>query len=921
MHPNHLPGRFLPTLFSLFALPLFLLFMGIHPALAQTPLRNGGFEGGAGGDGRRGGIPEWTAYETGYDVDRQTHRGGDQSLRCDSLSVLARRGAVQILPLNQMRPTPLLITGWSRADQVDGGKNPDYAIYADLTFADNTHEWGLSAPFRTGTHDWERRELRVTPRKPIKTLALYALFRQHVGTAWFDDFYVQVLDPARLFDGQNLAAPARSFSAPKPARPKPGTRPVAKIPAAPTTPIVVKTRDGLNLTFSAQGDLTRVRTGERDLSFPTGGGFFARDVANGGPIVPMRGLARAYQGGVRIECASTPLRCRFNAKVMPGGDALTLDGEITDVTGADRALTIYFALPVRADGWQWGQDIRQSETIQPEREYSRTVGVNIGATGTLSQYPFGCLSSVQTSASSTPINAATGLGIASQMDWPSVYRIFYSGQSRQFVIAWDFALTAKTAAWPAHNARFRASLFRLTAGEAVWGFRAATKRFYRLNAPGFARRGQPDGGWLPFVDPATITNVADFGFAYHEGDNSVAADDALGLLSLHYSEPMTHWLALPPELPRTYETALAQLRKNAESNDLGTRDPARAALNTGTRDENGRFNLEFRNEPWTNGAVFVVNPNPELPATTDQPSRASLLYTFETAARRYPNNYDAKRTGLDGEYLDSLESWSDTQDYRYDHLRACPYPIPFDTGSRQPVLPQWYSTHTFARFASADLHNRRRLLMANTTPVRFSIFAPLLDVMGIEVNWLDANGQYRPDGDDVFNLRRTLSAQKPYCLLMNADFNRFDSPLVERYFQRCLFYGVFPGMFSANASDNNYWQTPHWYNRDRALFQKYLPLVKRVSQAGWEPITQARSDTPSVFVERYGARLFTLRSAADQPKTAVLTLSAAALGLPNTPFRIVNLVTGTEVAAQRAGSNLTLRLTLQPDETAVLEIR
>ena len=90
----------------------------------------------------------------------------------------------------------------------------------------------------------------------------------------------------------------------------------------------------------------------------------------------------------------------------------------------------------------------------------------------------------------------------------------------------------------------------------------------------------------------------------------------------------------------------------------------------------------------------------------------------------------------DGEYLDSLESWADTLDYRPSHLVACPYPIPFDLDAHRPVLPQWYSTHNFTRFLSSDLHNRGKLLMANTSPVRFSIYSTLLDIAGIETNWL-----------------------------------------------------------------------------------------------------------------------------------------------------------------------------------------
>src|SRR5258708_30690430 len=101
-------------------------------------------------------------------------------------------------------------------------------------------------------------------------------------------------------------------------------------------------------------------------------------------------------------------------------------------------------------------------------------------------------------------------------------------------------------------------------------------------------------------------------------------------------------------------------------------------------------------------------------------------------------------------------------------------------------------------------------------------------------------------------LRRTMAGAKPYLLLMNTDYDVFTYDLVERYFQRSLFYGMFPGMFSHNAADNPYWQNPKWYNRDRSLFKKYQPLIKRIAEAGWQPVTYARCENSQVWVERFG---------------------------------------------------------------------
>jgi len=860
-------------------------------------LTNGAFEGGSGNDGMGGGVPDWLPYETGYDVDNQNSHGGSQCIRCDSLNTNTKRGAQQQIRLDQTRSIPILLSGWSKADEVGGSKDSDYAIYVDAEYTDGTPLWGETTPFSTGTHGWERRQLVILPAKPLKSLTVFALFRHHTGTAWFDDFSAQALTGASLFDSQ----PVESLP----------VRPTNIAPNPNEKRIRVTASDGLALEFNSLGELLTVHSGSQDVSSVSGGGFFVRDVAANGPIVPMHGDAHRYgESGVAVDCASAPLHITFSARIEPRGDALAVDGELNDTTGTDRAVTVYLILPIHADGWQWGQDIRHAETISVGREYSNQTRVNVGATGTLSLYPFACVS-----------NAQNGIGIAGQQDWPSVYRLFYNGTTRQLVIAWDFALTGKTAAWQARNARFRCRLFRLPPEQAAWGFRAAAQRFYRLFPSGFTRRARADGIWMPFTDPSTVHNPSDFGFAYHEGDNSLKSDDALGILSFRYTEPQTYWMPMPPEIPRTYDDAMTLLKKNAAGSDPKARDFARATLNCGTQDENGRFNLELRNEPWNNGAVFVLDPNPELPATSDQPTKASLSYTIPMAMQMYSKATYRQRGEQDGEYLDSLEGWADVQDFRPSNIAACPYPIPFDTDSRRPVVPEWYHTHTFTRFLSDDLHNRGKLLMANTVPVRFSIFAPLLDVMGIEVDWLDSNGGWRPDSDAIFNLRRTLSAQKPYLLLMNTDFDKLTSPLVDKYFQRCLFYGVFPSMFSYNAANNPYWETPKWYDRDRPLFKKVIPIIKRLSAAGWEPITAARSTQAAVYVERFGTRLFTALNDSVQPQTTTLMIDLRALGLQAATPHVFSLLNGAEIPAHRDGAALSVSLHLIPEEAQALELR
>ena len=127
--------------------------------------------------------------------------------------------------------------------------------------------------------------------------------------------------------------------------------------------------------------------------------------------------------------------------------------------------------------------------------------------------------------------------------------------------------------------------------------------------------------------------------------------------------------------------------------------------------------------------------------------------------------------------------------------------------------------------------------------------------------------------------RRALCKGKPYCFLMNTDFESFSHELVEKYMKRSLAYGFFPGFFSHNASEGHYFTRPELYDRDRPLFRKYVPLCKLVAQAGWEPITGARSSDEHVHLERFGdreTRYLTVFNDSPERRTATISLDAKA---------------------------------------------
>ncbi len=192
-----------------------------------------------------------------------------------------------------------------------------------------------------------------------------------------------------------------------------------------------------------------------------------------------------------------------------------------------------------------------------------------------------------------------------------------------------------------------------------------------------------------------------------------------------------------------------------------------------------------------------------------------------------------------------------------------------------------------------------------------------LDVSGTETNWWQ-NGAWKPVSPAQMDAWRSMSYQKPYLLLMNTDFETFGGQ-VERYFQRCLFWGIYPSMFSHNAADNPYWRNPNWYNRDRELFQKYIPLIRRVAEAGWQPITYATAE--GAWIERYGANTFTVFNPDGTERDVRLHIDLRALNISASAVKQpVELVHALALDWKVQGSQLELRLKLAAEQTAVVVV-
>ena len=482
----------------------------VRTGSAGTPLlADGSFE-----DLQQGKPTPWFAWQQGFHVTSREGRSGSQGIVCERREGDGEFGARQTLTLNRTNIAPFIIRGWSRAENVSCSPDNDYSLYVDIVYADGTPLWGQTANFNCGSHDWEQRQFVLLPDKPVKSLTLHCLFRGHTGKVWFDDASVEeVPTPAGavLFQGVPLRGVTKA---------KPDTKAASR---------KLSTHDGLKLIL-CDNTITSLQVDGKELSVPSPSGFLVRDFAADSDVY-------AFTGGACKDLGLS-VEANFNA----AKDHLAVEGRVTDTTGRDRAVTLLFALPLDATGWQWGDDARQSLLIGGSGEFANTTSLRCGANGKMSLYPLAAVWSKR-----------TGLALALDMDHPAQYRIVYHAGTRQFFIAYDFGLTKDTARFPS-SAGFRFVLYRF---DPRWSFRAALQKYYDLFPQQFVKRVAREGGWMPFTDIAKVPGFDDFGFGFQEGASNVAFDDQHGIASFVYVEPMSHWLAMPRDVPRTYESALS----------------------------------------------------------------------------------------------------------------------------------------------------------------------------------------------------------------------------------------------------------------------------------------------------------------------------------------------------------------------------
>ncbi|MEW6742982.1 MAG: hypothetical protein AB1486_09505 [Planctomycetota bacterium] len=634
---------------------------------------------------------------------------------------------------------------------------------------------------------------------------------------------------------------------------------------------------------------------------------------------PLEGEVRRGPGAILQETVNEAigLSCSLRLRGVAQGVVGTL--LLDDLRGEERALDVEVVLPVRTEGYRYHGDARHTIDMVPlnlwgefQRYENCWTGIPVGR---------GCFSLYPLAAVTAPWGeAGVVLGVPPMAEGPFTIG-FDTAPGGGFILSQPLALSRHVGARPGRLEFFVARV------DGSWGLRGGLEKQAALY-PEYGERRFGEGGlWLPFTSPATIRDVGDFRFAVHEGDNSVALDDALGILSFVYIEPWDFWVDLGDFTERpAYEDGLQRLADLAGGGGgwpESWRDLARATFVGGHQDASGRFCHLILNAPWISGSGWslLVSHNPEAVvadgSVRDWPSPYRVQLGFVEAAYERASESGAV---LDGTYLDSMSTYFGfALDRRERQWQGIETSLTYDAVTHVPALWPPSQVVAVARSHAEREWPTGRFVMGNAIQGASRPAACYLDYMGVEANWGAG-----VEGDAILLLRRVAAYHKPYCILQNTDFTAFGREQMERYMTRCLAYGIYASCFSADASSDPYWEDPGLYERDRDLFVKYVPLVQELDRGGWEPVTHARSDQPSVVVERFGSasrRLFftTLNDSPDS-SAYTLTIDKAPLGL-TWVSAVIDRLTGSSLPFTQDAEEVWVADWLGAGETRLLEVK
>ena len=190
---------------------------------------------------------------------------------------------------------------------------------------------------------------------------------------------------------------------------------------------------------------------------------------------------------------------------------------------------------------------------------------------------------------------------------------------------------------------------------------------------------------------------------------------------------------------------------------------------------------------------------------------------------------------------DEIQGYTGTgnrPDFRREHFHFADVPLSYgkNTLALARVNLMYDFLHTFLWPHS---HTHNYLNTGNANYFNRAFCFPYVDMGMIEWEW-DRSNPLRTG-----TYARTMSYHKLYRFWRVCGKGEEDPASVRTHLHRCLFWAIYPAVGGMQSKTHN-------LDEYRYLYRRYVPIVERLSAAGWEPVTHATASPEGVLVERYG---------------------------------------------------------------------
>lgn len=631
--------------------------------------------------------------------------------------------------------------------------------------------------------------------------------------------------------------------------------------------------------------------------------------------VEVRELAGGLEQPVRGELSGGGREARFVGAAEDVNVTATYEGRddhmrvrvtLEDLRKQERGVRLFWRLPLDAIGWRWHNDATTAAVIEPDNDYTNNAAIGQGHE--TARYPLCAVAGDD-----------AGLSLAFPMDVPRVCRMSYDSRLRCLQVYFDLGLSQYTTKFP-RQATCEFLLYRHDPG---WAFRAALQKYYDIFPQFFTSRIKQHGVWFFSLNTALVPDPETFGLRFDEhGGGHMKYDNDHGIYAFEYTEPWMYKEMLgkikKEEIP-DYEGSMERILKdvdapaeliNKDYYRMPRRDAVRSYLNCAFLDPDGKYIIAGSQYYGYYNRMYVVNPDIEISGKYGNLSRGRISSDIEI--QRWFDRAQEQGTRFDGVYLDSIvRHWCSYENFRTDLYQFADLPLCYNAIVHRPCQLKLLCDYELADFYHREMLERGCFVMANIFAPMHTYFGHLLDMLG--GGETDGN---KPYPQSHFNYLRALCRHKP-CSFMDYAYmdSEFTLEQLEEKLQDCLFYAIFPGTAP--------WKNAGKIERLRPLFAKYIPPMRALSEAGWEPITLATASDPAILVERYGNRdtvLFALKNTSPQRVRVTVSVSQD-LFKGGGELVARELMTGKSAPVRRSQAGLRCELTIEGKKTSVLKLR